>query len=77
MPINIQHAQLPDHFMPLQHLQRHNPRITHHIAHHLTVEDLHCPIIARVRKERVAPTGVELDGPDGLLVIAECLVGAR
>ena len=59
--------------MPLEHLERHDGRVLHQIAHDLAVEDLQTAVVAGVREQRV-PALVVRDRPDGRRVEPQRLV---
>ena len=74
MPLNAHNTQPLPYLVSLQHLQRHNSRILHQVAHDLAVENLQRTVIRRVGKQRV-PTLVVRHGSNSSLVETQCFVG--
>lgn len=73
MPINVQHAELADHLMPLQDLDWHDSRVLELVVRDPAVEDLETAVVAGVGKEgKSAP--VEPHLTDRLAVKPHCLV---
>ena len=74
VPVDIQDTQLASNLVALENLERHNGSIAEHISSNAAVEDLQGSIVGGIREERVAAAGVELDGTNGLFVVAKGLV---